>query len=192
MALLAFDFDLQPLSLVFGSEVLEGTAGDAYIVPFDGFICGEMRRITAVLQRTVVYEVPELKDKFIVRFSAVMVDPSVVVLHPLRKSARNGSQYGKRKEPDFRFCDHCQKEYIAFKNNQAFCGITCRLAAARLRTLNLPNMKNCEWCHVEFRPVSRQPNQKFCIPGHYRMAANLRRRTADQMLRSSLLSAATK
>ena len=64
MALLAFDFDLQPLSLVFGSEVLEGTAGDAYVVPFDGFIGGEVRRITAVLQRTVVYEMPELKDKF--------------------------------------------------------------------------------------------------------------------------------
>jgi len=53
MALLAFDFDLQPLSQVFGSEVLEGTAGDAYVVPFDGFIGGEVRRITAVLQRTV-------------------------------------------------------------------------------------------------------------------------------------------
>ena len=142
----------------------------------------------AVLQRTVVYEVPELKDRFIVRFSAVMVDPSAVALSPLRKSVRTGSQYGKRKEPDFRFCDHCGKEYIAFKSNQAFCGVNCRLTAARLRTLKVLTLKNCEWCQVEFKPASRQPNQKYCIPGHYRKAANLRRRTADQMLRSSLLS----
>ena len=161
------------------------------MTPFDGFIEGQARRITAVLERTVVYEVPELEDRFLAKFAAVMVQPSAVVMLPLKKKL-NGSQYGKRREPDVRCCEHCGKDYIAFKENQAFCGITCRLAAARLRTLNVPNMKNCEWCHVEFRPVSRQPNQKFCIPGHYRMAANLRRRTADQMLRSSLLSAATK
>ena len=186
MALLAFDFDLTPLSLILG-EVLGPAVGDGYVTPFDGFIEGQARRITAVLERTVVYEVPELEDRFLAKFAAVMVQPSAVVMLPLKKKL-NGSQYGKRREPDVRCCEHCGKDYIAFKENQTFCNVTCRLSAARLRTLTVVNLKKCLWCEVEFKPASRQPNQKYCIEAHYRKAANLRRRTADANLRSSLLS----
>ena len=126
--MLAFDFDLQPLTSMTGKYIEESESA-AHVVPFEAWIDDCQRTILAVLQRTVVYEVPELDMRCVALFSRVMVDPASVTKKQRRKVTR--AQYGRRGASGLapRDCVRCGDEFIPLQGTHLYCSKTCQEGA---------------------------------------------------------------
>lgn len=127
MTALALPLDLQSLSSLIGT-VLEVNAGDAY-PPFKATIHGEEVAVVVVLERTVVYVVSGY-ERATAKFCDVYVNP--VDLKPMAIVWRR-SWGGTHTPLPERSCLGCGIHYRPIIENQTFCALPCRRAAANKR-----------------------------------------------------------
>lgn len=132
---------LVPFSEITGGE-LDEAASDCYTVPFQAWIDGAQRTVTAVLNRTVVYDCPELDDRFVARFDKVLVDPEAIQIH---RSRRRSLAYNRTMSIlAVKPCAGCRTDFHPLQSAHRYCSGKCQEKAREDRRASRQYCVKCK------------------------------------------------